>query len=107
MEPKTAAPTATWGPTAAGPGTVAPPPGPAEMKWDVGPAVAPPPFAPSEPAYTAPPSAPSGPAYTPPPPAPPAPEEEWVPAAVQPAETLAPSWQPVSTPLRAVAGASL
>src|SRR5712692_2806456 len=39
MEAKTAAPTATWGPSAAGPGLAAPPQGPAEMTWDVGPAV--------------------------------------------------------------------
>jgi len=107
MEAKTAAPTATWGPTAAGPGTVAPPPGPAEMTWDVGPAVAPPPFAPSEPAYTAPPFAPSEPAYTPPPPAPPAPEEVWVPAAVQPVERPAPIEPPVSTPAGAGAAWSI
>src|SRR5216683_1688088 len=83
MEAKTAAPTATWGPSAAGPGLAAPPQGPAEMTWDVGPAVAPPPFAPSGPAYT---------------PSPPAPEEEWAPAAVQPVERPAPIEPPVSTP---------
>jgi hypothetical protein len=103
MEAKTAAPTATWGPTAAGPAQAPPP---AEMTWDVGPVApaAPPPpptFAPSQPAYTPPP--PSEPAYAPPPPAPPAPEEEWAPAAVQPVapfrpEPTAAPIEPVSTP---------
>jgi hypothetical protein len=100
MEAKTAAPTATWGPTAAGPG-LAPPPS-AELTWDAGPAVAPapPPFAPSEPAYT------------PPAPPPPAPEEEWVPAAAQPYErgpepTAAPIEPPVSTPAGAGAAWSI
>jgi hypothetical protein len=109
MEAKTAAPTATWGPPAAGPAPAPPaPPPPAEMKWDVGPvapaAPAPPPptFAPAQPAYRPPP--PSEPAYTPPPPAPPAPEEEWAPAAVQPVApfrpepTAAPVEPQVSTP---------
>jgi hypothetical protein len=106
MEAKTAAPTATWGPPAAGPAYPPPaPPSPAEMTWDVGPvapaAPAPPPptFAPAPPAYTPPP--PSEPAYTPPPPAP---AEEWAPAAVQPVEPFrpeppsAPIEPPVSTP---------
>jgi hypothetical protein len=106
MEAKTAAPTATWGPPAAGPAPApAAPPPPAEMTWDVGPiapaAPAPPPptFAPAPPAYTPPP--PSEPAYTPPPPAP---AEEWAPAAVQPVETFRPETTPapvepqVSTP---------
>jgi hypothetical protein len=106
MEAKTAAPTATWGPPAAGPAHAPPaPPPPAEMTWDVGPvapaAPAPPPptFAPAQPAYTPPP--PSEPAYTPPPPAP---AEEWAPAAVQPVApfrpepTAAPIEPPVSTP---------
>src|SRR5260370_40981542 len=65
MEAKTAAPTATWGPPAAGP-AIAPPPAPAgEMTWDVGPAApsAPPPiFPPAPPRYPPPP--PSQPAYT-------------------------------------------
>jgi hypothetical protein len=106
MEAKTAAPSATWGPTAAGPGPAPPPQAPAEMTWDVGPAVAPPPapapppFAPSEPAYSPPPPAP------PAPPPPPAPEEEWVPAAVQPVERPEPS-EPVSTPAGAGAAWSI
>lgn len=90
MEARTAAPTATWGPSAA------PPPGPAEMTWDAGPAVAPPP------APAPPPFAPSQPAYTPPPPAPP---EEWVPAAAQPYER--PIEPPVSTPAGAGAAWSI
>ncbi len=98
MEAKTAAPTATWGPSAAGPGLAAPPQGPAEMTWDVGPAVAPPP------SPAPPPFAPSGPAYTPPPPAP---EEEWAPAAVQPVERPAPIEPPVSTPAGAGAAWSI
>jgi len=104
MEGKMAVPTATWGPSAAGPAATSPPA--PEMTWDVGPtapsAPAPPPptFAPpSAPPYTPPP--PSEPAYAPPPPAP---AEEWAPAAVQPVETRrpeqtnAPIEQPVSTP---------
>lgn len=105
MEAKTAAPTATWGPTAAGPGPAPPPSAPAEMTWDAGPAVAPPP------APAPPPFAPSEPAYTPPPPAPPppvAPEEEWVPAAVQPVERRPePIEPPVSTPAGAGAAWSI
>jgi hypothetical protein len=104
MEAKTAAPTATWGPPAAGSALAPPPPPAPEMTWDVGPTAptAPPPpptFAPSPPAYAPPP--PVEPAYTPPPPAP---AEEWVPAAVQPVEprrpepTAAPIEPPVSTP---------
>ena len=104
MEAKTAVPTATWGPPAVGPAAAPAPPPPAEMTWDVGPAAppAPPPFAPAEPVYAPPP--PAEPAYTPPPPAPPAPEEEWAPAAIQPAApfrsepTAAPVEAPVSTP---------
>jgi len=105
MEAKTAAPSATWGPTAAGPGPAPPPQAPAEMTWDVGPAVAPPPapppFAPSEPAYSPPPPAP------PAPPPPPAPEEEWVPAAVQPVERRPEPIEPVSTPAGAGAAWSI
>jgi hypothetical protein len=114
MEAKTAVPTATWGPPAAGP-TYAAPPAPApEMTWDVGPmapaAPTPPPptFAPSAPAYTPPP--PSEPAYTPPPPAP---AEEWAPAAPQPVEpdrrepTIAPSEPQVTTPAGAGAAWSI
>jgi len=100
MEAKTAAPTATWGPTAA----VPPPAAPAEMTWDAGPAVAPPP------APAPPPFAPSEPTYTPPPPAPPpvAPEEEWVPAAVQPVERRPETMEPpVSTPAGAGANWSI
>ncbi len=104
MEAKTAAPTATWGPTATGPGPAPPPSAPAEMTWDVGPAVAPPappPFAPSEPAYTPPPPAP-------PPPPPVAPEEEWVPAAAQPYDRRPePIEPPVSTPAGAGAAWSV
>jgi hypothetical protein len=91
MEAKTAAPTATWGPPAAGPAPAPPAAPPAEMTWDVGPvapaapAPPPPPFAPSEPVYAPPP--PSEPAYAPPPPAP---AEEWAPAAVQPIEPFRP-----------------
>ncbi len=97
MEAKTAAPTATWGPTAAGPGAAAPPPAPAGMTWDVGPAVAPP-------------TAPAPPPFVPPPP--PVPEEEWVPAPVQPVErrpepTAAPIEPPVSTPAGAGAAWSI
>jgi hypothetical protein len=105
MEAKTAAPTATWGPTAAGPGPAPPPP--AEMTWDAGPAVAPPP------APAPPPFAPSEPAYTPPPPAPPPPpQEEWVPAPAEPYErrpepTAAPIEPPVSTPAGAGAAWSI
>src|SRR5260370_17272370 len=80
MEAKTAAPSATWGPTAAGPGPAPPPQ--AEMTWDVGPALAPP-AAPAPPPF-----APSAPAYSPPaPPPPPAPEEDCVPAPVHPIAT--------------------
>src|SRR5260370_16525953 len=61
MEAKTAAPSATWGPTAAGPGPAPPPQ--AEMTWDAGPALAPPP--------PPPPFAPPQPPSTPPPPPPP------------------------------------
>src|SRR5712692_2587349 len=113
MEAKTAVPTATWGPTAAGP--AAPPPAPAaEMTWDVGPvaprAPSPPPptFTPSAPAYTPPP--PSEPAYTPPPPAP---AEEWAPAAPQAVEprrgepTAAPIEPQVTTPAGAGAAWSI
>jgi len=101
MEARTAAPTATWGPTAAGPGPAPPPQAPGEMTWDVGPAVAPPP------SPAPPPFAPSEPAYTPPAPAPPAPEEEWVPAAVQPVERPEPIQPPVSTPAGAGAAWSI
>ena len=99
MEAKTAAPSATWGPTAAGPGPAPPPQ--AEMTWDVGPALAPPP------APAPPPFAPSEPAYSPPPPAPPAPEEEWVPAAAQPVERRPEPIEPVSTPAGAGAAWSI
>ncbi len=102
MEAKTAAPTATWGPTAAGPGPAPSPQAPAEMTWDVGPAVAPP-FAPAPPPF-----APSEPAYSPPaPPPPPAPQEEWVPAAVRPVEPTAAPIEPVSTPAGAGAAWSI
>lgn len=107
MEARTAVPTATWGPPAAGPAPAPPPPPAPELTWDLGtaapPAPPPPPFAPSEPAY-----APPQPAYEPPQPAyeppPPAPAEEWAPAAAQPFETrtpepaAAPIEPPVSTP---------
>ncbi len=99
MEAKTAAPSATWGPTAAGPGPAPPPQAPAEMTWDVGPAVVPPPAPP--------PFAPSEPAYSPPPPAPPAPAEEWVPAPVQPVERRPEPIEPVSTPAGAGAAWSI
>ncbi|HAC45395.1 MAG TPA: hypothetical protein DCF65_04935 [Chloroflexi bacterium] len=99
MEAKTSAPTATWGPPAAGPAPAPPPPAPAETTWDAGPTVAPPP-APSPSPF-----APSAPAYTPPPPAP---EEEWVPAAVQPVERRPePIEPPVSTPAGAGAAWSI
>jgi hypothetical protein len=114
MEAKTAVPTATWGPPAAGPAPAPPPSVAPEMTWDVGPTApsAPPPppptFAPAPPAYSPPP--PTEPAYTPPPPSepayappPPAPAEEWAPAAVQPVEPFRPEptvapMEPASTP---------
>lgn len=114
MEAKTAVPTATWGPPAAGPAYASPPPAAPEMTWDAGPvaptapAPPPPPFAPSPPAYAPPP--PSETAYTPPPPAP---AEEWAPAAPQPIEpqrgepTAAPIEPQVSTPAGAGAAWSI
>src|SRR5438309_7422799 len=44
MEGKTAIPTATWGPPAAGPAVAAPPPPPppSEQVWEIGPTVPPP-----------------------------------------------------------------
>jgi hypothetical protein len=84
MEGKTAIPTATWGPPAAGPAVAPPPPPPpSEQVWEIGPTVPPPPGIP--------PPAPE-------PPFAPAPAEQvWTPAPMEPMP--APPPEPIPSPL--------
>jgi hypothetical protein len=99
MEGKTAAPTATWGPTAVAPTQAPPPPAmepmqpPQEPAWEVGPTV---PSPPSTSAPSAPVSTPYEPVYPPPTP----PGEVWTPAPAEPVrqEPAAQIEQTVSTP---------
>ena len=84
MEGKTAIPTATWGPPAAGPAVAPPPPPPpSEQVWEIGPTVPPPP--------SVPPPAPQPP-YTPAPA-----EQVWTPAPMEPVAPQAP--EPMPSPL--------
>jgi len=86
MEGKTAIPTATWGPPAAGPAIAPPPPAPppaSEQVWEIGPTVPPPP--------SVPPPAPAPP-YSPAPP-----EEVWTPAPMEP--VAPPPAEPTPFPL--------
>ena len=83
MEGKTAIPTATWVPPAAGPAVAPPPPPPpSEQVWEIGPTVPPP--------RSVPPPAPEPP-YTPAPA-----EQVWTPA---PMEPVAPPPEPMPSPL--------
>jgi uncharacterized integral membrane protein len=84
MEGKTAIPTATWGPPAAGPAVAPPPPPPpSEQVWEIGPTVPPPP--------SVPPPAPEPP-YTPAPA-----EQVWTPAPMEPVAPPPP--EPMPSPL--------